>query len=233
MKSDIDTQKKLERMRREFVGNVSHEMKTPLSLLQLYADNLKNNVQSIDKDYYCDTIIEESSKLSEMVSSMLDMSSIESGLSKIELSKISLSGAALDLLTKVAPLTENYNLKIHIEDDIFIDGNLKYIEQAMRNYLSNALEHTCDGDLICVSLSSKDDMAVFSVYNTGQPISELDMPFLWDSFYRADKARVREGGNAGLGLHIVKTIVLAHGGIYNCQNLDDGVEFSFMLPIID
>lgn len=226
LKKDIDYQKQIEQMRREFIGNVSHEMKTPLALLQLYTSNLKNDVEDIDRDFYYDTIIEETEYLNSMVVSMLDISSIESGLLKMEFEDFNLSELATNMIEKMQLMFEDFTVETNIINNINISGDKKYLEQAMKNFLTNAIEHTQKGGLIKISL---DDSIKFSVYNEGVAILEDDIKHIWSSFYRSDKARVRSSKNVGLGLNIVKTVIEKHDGLCNVQNLDNGVEFSFSL----
>ncbi len=229
LKLDIDYQKQMEEMRREFVGNVSHEMKTPLSLLQIYAENLKSNVEGIDKEYYCDTIIEESEKLSEMVSSMLQISSIESGLSKMNMQKINISDLVKELVEKITPLADSCDMHAEIEEDIFANADIKYMEQAMKNYITNAFEHTPEGGKVKITLESDGGEVLYSVFNQGNRIAEKEINHIWESFYRVDKSRQRSTNNVGLGLNIVKTVVEKHGGSYHCKNTPDGVVFSFKI----
>lgn len=230
---DIDYQKQVEVMRREFVANVSHEMKTPLAMLQLYASNLQSNIEGIDRDYYCETIIEESERLSEMVSSMLDISAVESGLSKMQMKNISLSQLTSNLITKMGPLLESFQVSTEFTEDICVVGDSKYLEQAMKNYIMNAISHTKEEGEIKISLTRAENVATFEVFNEGDLINPKDMPALWDSFYRADKARSRSGKNIGLGLYIVKTIIQNHGGKYKVANGEGGVSFAFQLLIIN
>ncbi len=232
LKLDIDYQKQIEEMRREFVGNVSHEMKTPLSLMQIYAESLKYNIDSLDKDFYCDTIIEETEKLSAMVSSMLDISSIESGLSQMNIKDSCISDTTLALISKMTPMLEPFDFTYDIESDVFAQFDEKYIEQAMKNYITNAIQYTEQGKEIYLQLVSSESEVVFSIINEAPSIPNADMPKLWESFYRADKARQRsESNNVGLGLHIVKTIIQKHSGSFGCMNVDEGVLFEFRLPI--
>ncbi len=232
LKTDIEAAKTMEAMRREFVGNVSHEMKTPLALLQIYAENLRNNVENIDREYYCDTIIDETEKLSELVSTMLDISALESGMTRMEMTDLDISNLLVQLMDTLRPLTSEREFVMSAERGIEVRGNAKYLEQAMRNYILNALEHTEQGDKIEISLKSTEGLVEYLVFNKGEHIEENEIEKIWNSFYRSDKARVRNGNNVGLGLHIVKTVVDRHGGSYACRNRDGGVEFSFRLPII-
>lgn len=142
LQKDIDYRMQIESYRREFIASVSHEMKTPLSLLQIYAENLKNNVQGIDKDYYCDTILEETDKLNQMVSEMLEISSIDSGFIEMDFEKLNLSEFCLEMLYQYKVILENYQTEIRIEDGIFVTGDPKYLERVVKNILNNAIQHT-------------------------------------------------------------------------------------------
>ncbi len=231
LQTDIDAQKKLEQMRREFVANVSHEMKTPLALLQIYAENLKNNVEGIDKGEYCDVIMEESQTLSDMVSSMLDMSSLESGMSQPEKAPLCLSDLCREYVDKIAPLLEGYDFSCSIEENIWVVASAKHIEQAVKNYINNAMEHTPKSGHIEVKLAVQGDRAQFSVFNEGSSIAQQELPHIWESFYRSDKARVRKNKNVGMGLYIVSTIIKQHDGKHEAHNCEDGVVFSFSLAV--
>ena len=232
LSADIDNQKRIEKMRREFIANVSHEMKTPLCLLQMYSENLKNNIDGIDKDYYCQTIVEETARLDEMVKSMLDISSIENGLSALKFDEINLSELCKYTISKMSIMFEAMNFSYEIADNITVLGDDHYLEQAIKNYLTNAASYTENGKKINVTLKADDGNAVFTVFNEGSRIDEEKLPYIWDSFYKTDEARVRKDSvHAGLGLYIVKTVIDKLGGSCNVKNEDDGVSFSFSLPI--
>ncbi len=231
LQKDIASQKELEQMRREFVANVSHEMKTPLALLQIYADNLKNNVDSIDKDEYCQVILQESESLSDMVSSMLDTSALENGLVKPDKHLLCFSTLCTEYFEKVKPLTDNHQFIQNIQSDIWVKGSASHLQQAIKNYLNNALEHTKKGGKIEVQLVQENGLAIFSIYNEGNCVQEEDLPQIWNSFYRSDKARMHSSGNVGMGLYIVKTIIGEHAGKCSVQNNENGVTFSFTLPL--
>ena len=151
--ADIDYQKQAEQMRREFVANVSHEMKTPLCLLLLYTSGLKNNIESIDKDYYCDTIIEEVAKLDEMVKSMLDISAIENGLSKMSMERFDFSEFCTIISSKMSVLIKDYNSHYDFMQGLFVMGDKYYLEQSIKNYINNAISHTENGNDVITSYS--------------------------------------------------------------------------------
>ncbi|MFI3174701.1 MAG: HAMP domain-containing sensor histidine kinase [Bacillota bacterium] len=235
LQKDIDFQKRGERMRREFVANVSHEMKTPLSLLQLYAASLRDNVEEVDREYYLDTIIEETEHLNSMVMQMLNASAIESGMLEMTFETIDIGVFCGDLVTKFAPILENHVVETTLEENLMIRCDVKYMEQAMKNYIVNAVEHTKTGGHIRIAIQSEGENVIFSVFNEGKTIPESDILQIWNSFYRGDQARTHgtEEENIGMGLSIVKTIVEKHDGTYNVKNIEDvGVEFSIFLKKI-
>lgn len=233
LKKDIDYKNQIEEMRRQFIANVSHEMKTPLGLLQIYCENLKSNVDGIDKDYYCNVIIEEVQNLNDMVLSMLDISSIESGLSKMEFSKVDLSSLTQDIAVKFKNAYESYLISYDVDDNIVVNGDVKYITQAINNYISNAISHTKDNGKIEITLKAENQLATLTVFNEGEHITNENINSIWEPFFKSDKARTRNGkSNAGLGLYIVKTIVEKHSGTVDVNNVENGVEFRFNLPLM-
>ncbi|NLM12620.1 MAG: HAMP domain-containing protein [Epulopiscium sp.] len=232
LQEDVNAQKRLDKMRREFIANVSHELKSPLHLLMMYCGNLKHNIDNIDKDYYCDTIIEEVNRMNDMVKSLLDLSAIENGLSKIKSERLNFSRLVESVTSKMSVLFEGLSESVNIEKEIFIEGDSHYLEQAIKNYVTNAISHTPNGGRIEIRLKQQGDKAVFAVFNEGDSILPEDMMQIWESFYKTDKARVRmEENHSGLGLYIVKTIITAHSGEYGVRNTENGVEFWFSLPV--
>lgn len=229
---DLDRQKQFELLRRNFISAVSHEMKTPLSLLQVYSENLKNNVENIDKDYYCETILEETSKLSNLVSQMLATSSLNSGFIEIKSKELSLSSLCQKIVLEYEPILIDYDYKYTLNKDITILGDKNYVEQAIKNILNNAIQNTVAGNRIEIILERNGDNANLLIFNQGKYIDENDLDFVWEAFYRADKSRQRtKYNNVGLGLYIVKTIIDKHNGNYNIRNTDDGVCVNISFPI--
>lgn len=232
LQKDIDYRKQIEVLRREFIASVSHEMKTPLALLQIYTENLKNNIQGIDKDYYCDTILEETEKLNQMISEMLEISSIDSGFIQMTLETLSLSELCSGILQQYQPILKKYQTEIRISNHICVSGDRKYLEWVIKNILNNATQHTKESDYICITVKRTEQKAVLEIYNQGKPIAEEDLAHIWEAFYRADKARAHnENKNVGLGLYIVKTVMEKHHGDYYIRNQSDGVKVGITFPI--
>ncbi len=233
LSSKVEYQEKMEQMRRQFIANISHEMKTPLSMLMMYSESLKEDVPGIDKGYYYDTIIQEAAGLNAMVAQLLDISSIENGLIQLDPVPLDFSQFISDILDKMAPLLAPYRIQQTIAPDLQISGDPKYLTQAVNNYLTNAIAHTEEGKTIAIQLQAKDGQATLSVTNCGDPIPVDDLPYIWDSFYRGDKSRTTTNQKrVGLGLYIVKTCIQAHGGTVSADNGDGTVTFGFSLPLI-
>ncbi len=229
---DIEYQKKLEANRKQFIANISHEMKTPLALLQLYSENLLSDIAEIDRDEYVNIIIEETLRLDLIVKDMLNISSVENGLAKVRKEVFNLSDSVKNFTSNMLPLLSDFDITIDIEPQIEVFADQKQIEEAMRNYINNAISHTENGKKIVVSLKKSYHDVIFSVYNEGERIEHEDIENIWESFYKSDKARTRNSSsNAGLGLYIVRLVCENHEGKYKVENKESGVEFSLALTI--
>ncbi|WP_343210327.1 HAMP domain-containing sensor histidine kinase [Anaerolentibacter hominis] len=232
LQEDNEYRRKIDEMRRDFVANVSHELKTPLSVLTGYTEILKNTTDEIDRDYYYDVILDETQKMNRLISDLMDLSGIEHGLKSLEVERTDLTSIAAELLEKNRILFDERSL--HLEYSLpgpcYVMGNELYLRQAMNNFLMNAVAYTKKDGTIRAEIRSTEDQVVFSVYNDGMPISNKLMENIWDGFYRGDRARTRTAGDhMGLGLYIVRTIIEAHHGSYGVQNEEHGITFYFSL----
>lgn len=243
LSTKVENQEKLEQMRRQFVANISHEMKTPLSMLMMYSESLKSDIPGMDKTFYYDTIIQEASGLNTMVEQLLDASAVENGLSTMDLQPLYLSRYTSEFLERMHPMLNDYQVEVQMEEGLYVRGDLKYIEQALRNFVTNAMSHTEKGKKIKIVLEQfqgeeGESWVRYAVENEGNLISEGDLPYLWDSFYRGDKSRTQSqegnsGKRVGLGLYIVKTCITSHLGHVFAKNKESGVEFSFLIPLLN
>lgn len=195
LQKDIEYREQIEGYRREFIASISHEMKTPLALLQIYTDNLKNNIEGIDKNYYCDTILEETDKLNKMVSDMLEISSIESGSVKLNYEDVDLAELCRDILREYRPILESYQTTVDLAESAVVSGDIMYLEQVIKNILNNAVQHTEAGNEIRIIIQSINGKIILKIVNQGERIPEKDLEHIWDAFYRTDKARTRNGKN--------------------------------------
>ena len=229
---DIEKERNLEKMRKEFIAAVSHELKTPISLIEGYTEGIKDGV--FDKDEtgnYLDLIIDESYKMANLVEDMLDLSQLESGNFKLVRDEFYLDELIKTTLRKYNVLMneKNINIKCYLLNNISVTADWDRIEQVINNYLSNAIKHTEDGGDIVINMLDEDDSIKVEVINKGSKIPDGEMENIWEKFYKIDKSRNRKLGGTGIGLSIVKNIMILHEGNYGVENTDDGVKFYFSL----
>ena len=234
LQKDIEKKEKLEKMRNDFFGNVSHELKTPIALIQGYAEGLKEIAEDPDsRDFYCDVIIDEAAKMNELVKNLLTLNQMELGDDNVEFSRFNLTEAISGVLQsmEIVAQTKNVNVIFRQKTPVFVMADEFKVEQIIRNYVSNAFNHV-DGELVVeVRILVKDEKARVTVFNTGNPIPEEDIPRIWDKFYKVDKSHTREYGGHGIGLSIVKAIMDSFHQQYGVNNYDNGVEFWFELDV--
>ncbi|TDT63717.1 sensor histidine kinase [Fonticella tunisiensis] len=232
LEEDIVKERKLEKMRREFIAAVSHELKTPINLIGGYAEGLKDDIfEDKDKEYYLDVIIDESKKMGNLVSDMLDLSQLESGnfkLAKEEFYIDKLIGTTVKKLTGIIN-QKKIDITMNLIDDIKVFADWNRIEQVITNYLTNAIRHTDNNGSITINMKDADNNVIVEVINTGDKIPEDEIANIWDKFYKIDKSRNRSLGGTGIGLAIVKNIMLLHEGSFGAENTEDGVKFYFSL----
>lgn len=232
LKADIKNKTRIDFMRRELISNVSHDLKTPLSIILSYCEGLQANVNSEDKEYYCSVIEDEAMHMSRIVSTLLKLAELESGTESLEMSVFDLTELARDRFEKISYLIKEHSITTEFSSDgeHYICADRYKIEDVLNNLLSNAIHHSPDGGHISLSLHRENEFVVCSIFNKGEPIPEESLDLIWESFYKADKARTRSYGGSGLGLKIVSTILNSHNAQYCAENIDDGVCFSFRIP---
>lgn len=233
LQQDIERERKIDEMRKEFISNVSHELKTPIALIQGYAEGLKMNIieDEQSRNFYCEVIADEAAKMNRLVKQLLDLARIESGNVPVERVNFNISALLQKALKKNELLFKEKEVRVEtkIDPDLFVNADHDLSEQIINNYLSNALNHLEKPNLIKIRTASLNGKIRTSVFNTGKHIPEEDLERIWISFYKIDKARTREYGGTGLGLSIVRAIQEAHGNSYGCANVEGGVEFWFEL----
>lgn len=230
---DIEQKEKMEDMRNEFLGNVSHELKTPLALIQGYAEGLKEGISDDpeSREFYCDVIMDEASKMNRMVKNLLTLNQLEFGNEKVEFERFDVSGLVQGVIQSCEILIQQANAKVEFigESPVYAWADEFKTEQVIRNYLTNAIHHVDHERRIEVKVISREDKVRVSVFNSGKPIPREDLDKLWDKFYKVDKAHTREYGGNGIGLSIVKAIMESFHQKYGVRNFDNGVEFWFEL----
>lgn len=233
LKQDIELKNRIDNMRKEFIANASHELKTPVALISGYAEGLRDNVAG-DEDsrrLYTDVIIEEAGRMDNIIRQMLDLMEIEGSEKVVDGTEFSLFDLVVDVANSFNLLIKGADIKLTLnsQGDTVIYGEYWRIYQAVSNYLSNAINHVNDKKIIDVWVKEDKDFVVLSVYNSGVPIPEEDIENLWERFYKVDKSHTREYGGTGLGLSIVRSIVQLHKGEYGVKNHPDGAEFYFSI----
>lgn len=233
LQRDIEKKTKIDEMRKEFLSNVSHELKTPIALIQGYAEGLKEGINDDpeSRDFYCEVIMDESAKMNNMVKKLLTLNQLEFGNDNVTLERIDVTALIKNYLSSVDILCRQKGIKVQMEDypPINVWADEFMVEEVFGNYFSNAMNHVAGNKVIDVKLSLKEKMVRISVFNTGNPIPEDNIPHIWEKFYKVDKARTREYGGSGIGLSIVKAIMDSMNQNYGVINYDNGVEFWFEL----
>ena len=234
LKEDIKRKEAIDEMRKDFIANVSHELKTPIALIQGYAEGLNEGLceDEESRKYYTEVILDESEKMNKMVKQLLTLSSLESGNSILHKENFNLTSLIESVLGSISILIGEKNVNIEFDSDkeIFLNADEFKIEEVVTNYISNSIHHVKDSGEIKINVSDDGENITFSVYNTGNPIPEKDLNNIWEKFFKVDKAHSRAYGGSGIGLSIVKAIVEAHNGTVAVRNILDGVEFSFKIP---
>lgn len=230
---DIQRKSEQEQMRREFLANVSHELKTPIALIQGYAEGLQENVNDDpeSREFYCEVIVDEADKMNKMVKRLLSLNQLEFGNGQVQMEHFDLQQviqsvvAASDILFRQKDIT----LSFVPNDPVYVWADEYMTEEVVMNYVSNAINHIDGERKIEIKVESRGEKARVSVFNTGNKIPEEEIDKIWNKFYKVDKARTREYGGNGIGLSIVKAIMEAHNQGYGVKNYDNGVEFWFEL----
>ncbi|MBQ2287586.1 MAG: two-component sensor histidine kinase [Lachnospiraceae bacterium] len=233
LKRELEQKVQIDEMRKEFLSNVSHELKTPIALIQGYAEGLQENINDDEESraFYCEVIMDEASKMNTLVKKLLDLNQIEFGNMSIQMEHFDIVSTIANLLSNAEILfkQKEVTLKYHETEPVYVWGDVYMVEEVFMNYMSNALNHVTGDRIVEVSVCTENEVARISVFNTGELISDEDIEQIWVKFYKADKARTREYGGSGVGLSIVKATMERLGQNYGVVNRENGVEFWFTL----
>lgn len=233
LQKDIEEKEKTDEMRKEFIANVSHELKTPIALIQGYAEGLVEGMaeDKENRDYYCEVIMDEAGKMNTLVRQLLNLSALESGYDHVQIETFNLTELIDGAVSAAKILIEQKEAKIQLDitKDLYVLGDEFKIEEVMNNYLNNALNHLSGAKQIQIRTEESENIVRIVVFNTGNCIADEDLEKLWSKFYKVDKAHTREYGGSGLGLSIVKAIMESHQQAYGVRNVENGVEFCFEL----
>lgn len=229
LQSDIQNKIQIDEMRKDFLSNVTHELKTPIALIQGYAEGLEDNINedAESRQFYCDVIIDEAQKMNKMVKKLLTLNQLEFGQNQVEMERFDLVALICSVIQSVDILVKQKQVRMIFEEKepVYVWADEYMIEEVITNYVSNALNHVSGANIIEIKLIRRGDVVRVAVYNTGERIPEEELEKVWIKFYKVDKARTREYGGSGIGLSIVKAIMASHNQACGVVNHDSGVEF--------
>jgi len=236
LKDDLLRKEQTDKIRRQFIANVSHDFKTPLTLIISYAEKLRDSQILPQGQEDLDIILSEGSKMSSMVQHLLQLSKLESGITKIEKTFFSANELISDIVKKYSLLAQKKDIILghDVNEDIILSADYFSIGQAISNLMENALKYTPEKGRIHISAHIQENgKCRLVVYNSGSHLPEDSISSLFESFYRADPARSRDTQNYGLGLAIVKATMEQHQEAFGANNTEDGVEFWIELEIFE
>lgn len=240
LERDIEEKSKIDEMRKTFISDVSHELKTPIALIQGYSEGLLENVNSDEESrkFYAEVILDETNKMDKLVKQLLELMKLEYGKREFNNKEFNIVDLEKEVIRKTQVMIDEKQAEIKFEDigDIQVFADDFYIEQVLTNYLTNAIKNVkeiYDEKYIRISneINNEENKVCIKVFNTGDKISEENLNRIWNRFYKADESRHREDGGTGIGLAFVKAIMGNYDDKYGVRNLENGVEFYFELDV--
>lgn len=231
--NDVDMLKQVDEMRKQFIATVSHEFKTPIGIIASYAEGIKYKIVETEneRNQYVDIILDESERMASMVRDLVQLMKMQLNEFKLEKENVDIADFLCEFDKRYKGIVQAKQVTLHVEKAPHIQVLMDRlrITQVLDNFISNAINHVPSGGRITIWVEKGDKGVWINVENTGSHIDEDKIPYIWDSFFRVDKARSRELGGSGLGLAIVKGIIEAHCGEYGVRNTEDGIHFFIML----
>lgn len=241
LEKDIEEKSKIDEMRKQFISDVSHELKTPIALIQGYSEGLIENVNKDEENrkFYAEVILDEANKMDKLVQQLLELMKLEYGKREFNNKKFNICELIEEVIRKSTVMLEEKNIEVKFEDpkEVYVEADDFYMEQVVTNYFTNAIKHVKEQEgkkIIEISvLPNVDKNTVrISVFNTGDQIQEENLNRIWNRFYKIDESRTREDGGTGIGLSLVKAIMNNYKKEYGVINKDNGVEFYFDLKLV-
>jgi two-component system, OmpR family, sensor histidine kinase ResE len=238
---DMTEERRMDKLREDFVANVSHELKTPIAMLQGYSEAIVDDIAESEeeKKELAGIILDESKRMGRLVNELLDLARLEAGHMKLHYSSLPIIPFAERIVRKFQGPAKDREIQLNLEfkknlkslqEEMDIDPDR--IEQVLTNLIDNAIRHTSQGGFVNLTVEVSDQNVKFFVKDNGTGIKEEDLPFVFERFYKGDKARTRgKSGGTGLGLAIARNIVEAHGGQISVHSKNnEGTTFSFVIP---
>ena len=240
LERDIEEKSKIDEMRKTFISDVSHELKTPIALIQGYSEGLLENVNNDEENrkFYAEVILDETNKMDKLVKQLLELMKLEYGKREFNNKEFNIVELEKEVIRKTNVMIEEKQAEIKFDEneDIRVFADDFYIEQVLTNYLTNAIKNVKEmyGEKyikISNEINIEEQKVCIKVFNTGEQISEENLNRIWNRFYKADESRHREDGGTGIGLAFVKAIMSNYDNKYGVKNLENGVEFYFELDM--
>ncbi len=224
-----------ESVRRNFIANVSHELKTPMTTIAGFIDGILDGTISQEKQpYYLNIVSQEVKRLSRLVRTMLDLSRIDSGELHLRPARFDLTNTILIALLSFEKAIDDKKMEIRgLEnaESLFVDGDPDMIHQVVYNLIENAVKFTNEGGYIQITITNQPDRTTVAIRNSGPGIAPDELPLIFERFYKTDKSRSQDKNGMGLGLFIVKTIIKLHGGDINVTSvMNEFCQFEFWIP---
>ena len=241
LEKDIEEKSKIDEMRKSFISDVSHELKTPIALIQGYSEGLLENVNTDEESrkFYAEVILDETNKMDKLVKQLLELMKLEYGKRQFYDKKFNIVEVEKEVVRKSKVMLEEKKVKIefNLSEEINVFADDFYIEQVISNYITNAIKHVKEIDgkkviSIVNEVNIEKNKVRVKIFNTGENIAEEHINRIWNRFYKVDESRNRTDGGTGIGLSFVKAIMNNYGNRYGVTNKDDGVEFYFDLDLI-
>lgn len=234
---NMTEQRQLDKLRSDFIANVSHELRTPIAMLQGYSEAIIDGVTQSEEETHemVQIIHDESKRMSRLVNDLLDLARMESGHMRLYKERVSMHAFIDRIATKFSQRAKDVNVSLVVDvpdDPVYVELDEDRIEQVLTNLVDNAIRHTPERGTVTLHVRAFDEAVEVAVADTGVGIPEDDLPFIFERFYKADKARTRgKSGGTGLGLAIAKNIIDSHEGlIYAKKGKTEGTVFTFVLP---
>lgn len=240
LEKDIERKSKIDEMRKQFISDVSHELKTPIALIQGYAEGLVENVNVDDESrkFYANVILDEANKMDRLVKQLLELMKLEYGKRDFNNESFDIVALINEVIKKCNVMVVENNIKIYFncKNVIMAYADIFYVEQILMNYITNAIRYSkeVNGERkieINIYLDAEKNKIRVSIFNSGDNIEEKELQRIWGRFYKVDSSRNREKGGTGIGLAFVKAIMNNYQNEYGAVNKENGVEFFFELDM--
>ena len=238
LEKDVEEKSQIDEMRKSFISDVSHELKTPIALIQGYSEGLIENVNSDEESrkFYAEVILDEATKMDKLVKQLLELMKLEYGKKNFNNTNFNIIELEKEIIRKSEVMIQKENIKIEMPEETAIEvyADEFYIDQVITNYITNAIKYCNEINnekKIKITNEIIDEKVRITVFNTSKGLSEEGLVHIWNRFYKIDESRNRDNGGTGIGLSLVKAIMNNYGNEYGARNVKDGIEFYFDLDI--